>query len=204
MNHKVHHVVGLVAAEATLITFNQPAFSIVTVAGVFGGYVLSMAPDLDDSGSFMGRHQPFRMISLFLEKLPFIKHRGFTHSLLAVGLLYLLCSTIPIPEVLLWCFVTAYASHIVIDMLTPGGVEVLFPLKFRIALLPQFLAISSDEGSVGQKLFEVLFTIVFYFLSIHLIIEALHFTPWIGQWLNDAWQHYVVSRLPQEIIVWLN
>lgn len=66
-------------------------------------------------------------------------HRGFTHSLLAVfGLLTLFYLKVPeswiVPADAIQGMVLGYLSHILADMLTPAGVPLLWPCRWRFRL----------------------------------------------------------------------
>ncbi len=66
-------------------------------------------------------------------------HRGFTHSLLAVfGALTLFYLKVPdswiVPADALQGLVLGYPSHILADMLTPAGVPLLWPCRWRFRL----------------------------------------------------------------------
>jgi len=80
--------------------------------------VAALIPDLDHSGSFLGRFLPLR--------LP-LRHRGFTHSLAATLLLGLFA---PFPIVL------GYFLGWFLDMFTINGVQLFWPLPDRWAILP--------------------------------------------------------------------
>lgn len=203
MNGKTHHIVGLVLAESTLISLQQPALSLATCLGVMGGYFFAILPDIDDSDATISQHQPFRMASLILERLPFITHRGLTHSALVLGLLYFLfIHVLPIPAVVSWCMLIAYASHIVLDMFTAEGVELLYPFRLRVKFLPASFAVSSERSIVQWLLFGI-GNILFIFLTIHLVIEMIQFVPVVGDLLNKIWFNVVLSHLPDHYQVWL-
>ncbi len=70
---------------------------------------------------------------------PRFGHRGFTHSLLAVfALLATFYLKVPeswfIPADALQGMVLGYLSHILADMLTPAGVPLLWPCRWRFRL----------------------------------------------------------------------
>lgn len=96
----------------------------------------ALLPDLDHPDSRLGR--AFRVLSVPLSRL--FGHRGFTHSLLAAGLLeFGLRQGVPqLPGALREALLIGYLSHIAADMLTPAGVPLLWPLRprFRLPLLP--------------------------------------------------------------------
>nr|WED68702.1 metal-dependent hydrolase [Pectobacterium colocasium] len=66
-------------------------------------------------------------------------HRGFTHSLLAIaaGIFFIqtrLPPDWPIPTDAYHAMIVGYLSHILADMLTPSGVPLLWPCRWRFRL----------------------------------------------------------------------
>lgn len=112
-----------IAFSVTLFTGNP----VLVASAVLG----SLFPDIDTSTSIICTLLPFH--GWPLNK---IRHRGFTHSVIATGiialLLYLL---VPFKSVVIG-LVIGYFSHIVADMLTPSGVQLLWPKrkKYRLGL----------------------------------------------------------------------
>jgi membrane-bound metal-dependent hydrolase YbcI (DUF457 family) len=85
-------------------------------------------------------------------------HRGATHMLLITAALgvgaYFLGDAIGFPSLWLW-FSAGYLSHLVLDMLTPSGLELLWPLWRRnLRLLPRPLTITT--GTAGDVVARVL------------------------------------------------
>jgi inner membrane protein len=93
-------------------------------------------------------------------------HRGFTHSLLAVfALLTTFYLKVPdtwiIPADALQGMVLGYLSHILADMLTPAGVPLLWPCRWRFRLpilapqkgnqLERFCAWRCSHGQSGCR-----------------------------------------------------
>lgn len=94
-----------------------------------------LLPDIDHPQSLLG--QRLRWISLPISRI--FGHRGFTHSLLAIitGLSLLHwqpAARFWLPTDILQGMVLGYLSHIVADMLTPAGVPLLWPWRFRFRL----------------------------------------------------------------------
>ncbi|CCK11643.1 Membrane-bound metal-dependent hydrolase YdjM,induced during SOS response [Cronobacter sakazakii 680] len=94
-----------------------------------------LLPDIDHPKSFLG--QRLKWISKPVARM--FGHRGFTHSLLAVfGGLTLFLLKVPETWILPadackgWCL--AYLSHILADMITPAGVPLLWPCRWRFRL----------------------------------------------------------------------
>ncbi len=84
--------------------------------------VSAIIPDMDAVNSFTGRRLP--AIGRFLA------HRGIFHSLLLPIVAVTLISTLSVELGLV--FFLGYTSHLLLDSLTPSGVRLFYPLKFRI------------------------------------------------------------------------
>ena len=105
----------------------------------------ALMPDIDSKNSIIGKK--VRPLSNILA------HRGMTHSL--AGMLVF----VAILQVILYitgiktsvsAFMAGYASHLIADSITPKGVEVLYPLKFKIRG-------SVHTNSIAEK---IIFTIL--------------------------------------------
>ena len=98
----------------------------------------ALLPDLDHPQSLLGRQLPW--ISGPLSRL--FGHRGFTHSLLAVGLgiwgLAQFQVSGPLSGVMKDALIVGYLSHLLGDWLTPMGIPLLWPWRrrFRLPGLP--------------------------------------------------------------------
>lgn len=100
-----------------------------SLAAAMGG----LLPDLDHPKSALGRRLPFLSIPL----AALFGHRGFTHSLLAVGVVLALLVKLSLasPHLnsdLSWLIVPVsigYLSHLLGDSFTPSGVPLLYPKK---------------------------------------------------------------------------
>lgn len=94
-----------------------------------------LLPDIDHPKSVLG--QRLKWLSLPIARA--FGHRGFTHSLLAVAAgLWLFQINVPadwpIPADVLQGMTLGYLSHIAADMLTPAGVPLLWPCRWRFRL----------------------------------------------------------------------
>lgn len=94
-----------------------------------------LLPDIDHPKSLLG--QRLKWISKPVARI--FGHRGFTHSLLAIFaalalLQFKLPADTPIPADVLQGMVVGYLSHIAADMLTPAGVPLLWPCRWRFRL----------------------------------------------------------------------
>ena len=98
----------------------------------------ALLPDLDHPRSLLGRQLPW--ISGPLSRL--FGHRGFTHSLLAVGMAVWGLAQVEAPWLLSGAvkdaLIVGYLSHLLGDWLTPMGIPLLWPWRrrFRLPGLP--------------------------------------------------------------------
>ncbi|TCV99710.1 metal-dependent hydrolase [Biostraticola tofi] len=100
-----------------------------------GGLLTCLLPDIDHPKSFLG--QRLRWLSAPIARI--FGHRGFTHSLLAMmgGILLFTLQLTPAMIIPLDAFhgmIVGYLSHIIADMLTPAGVPLLWPCRWRFRL----------------------------------------------------------------------
>lgn len=122
------HKVGLTPALA-----DASLWHIVPMA-----LVSALLPDLDHPRSLLGRQLPW--ISGPLSRL--FGHRGFTHSLLAVGMGVWGLAQVEAPWLLSGAvkdaLIVGYLSHLLGDWLTPMGIPLLWPWRrrFRLPCLP--------------------------------------------------------------------
>ena len=113
------HLAGGLAVGA-IISTNPTA---IIVSGIS-----ALLPDIDKFNSKMGRAAPVLSIPISI----IFGHRGFLHSLLAAGLLYLITLKL-LPSYALYSLV-GYLSHLFLDCLTPSGLPLLWPIPFRFRI----------------------------------------------------------------------
>ena len=130
-----NHIVGGIALTgviASLLSINILGDKILIVITVIG----ALLPDIDHTKSLLGR--AFYPISYTLQRN--FGHRTVTHSILALvsmSLIVALIETVYFPAIPLQkVFTIAYASHLVLDMLTVQGVPLLYPFKRNPFVVP--------------------------------------------------------------------
>lgn len=99
---------------------------------IAGGLFTCLLPDIDHPKSLLGQ----RLTWLSSPISCLCGHRGFTHSLMAiiVGIFLfalLMPSQIDIPLDAFHSMIIGYLSHIAADILTPAGVPLLWPCRWR-------------------------------------------------------------------------
>ncbi|MFC3771361.1 metal-dependent hydrolase [Paenibacillus sp. GCM10012303] len=140
---KTHSAAGLVAAEIVLVYRDVPFLSWEAAGAVLLGCLAGTLADVDKQGSTMAKVL-FPLSALL--KLINVKHRTLTHSILCIAALSFVAA--PLPDLYYLVFLAAYASHPLIDLLNDNGVQLFWPIKGKIRLLPKWLAI--DTGSTGE------------------------------------------------------
>lgn len=160
MKYKTHVAGGLVAGVVALSLMEDN--SGVELAVMTGAVIGSLFPDIDHKGSYIGR----RMKATSHIASSLFGHRGITHSPIMMTfftLLLFLTSELFIASTLvdLWLlgFYMGILSHIFLDMLTKGGVPLLYPFsKKKIALTKM------KTGSIWETMvFVVLILTLGYF-----------------------------------------
>lgn len=129
----------LLFALSSIILAKKFAISVVLAQGdwwhiITGAMIICLLPDIDHPKSVLG--QLLFFVSIFISYV--FGHRGFTHSLLAVILLNILFTLfIPqdvIPLDVYHAMIIGYMSHIISDMITPFGVPLLWPCRWRFSI----------------------------------------------------------------------
>ncbi|MFQ7057709.1 MAG: metal-dependent hydrolase [Turicibacter sanguinis] len=123
----------------------------------------SLLPDIDMTGSQMGKLFPF--ISKFIAKN--FKHRTLTHSFLSIAFFFVLIACAPLLDVgnefyiIITCgLMLGHISHIVLDLFTHQGVCLFYPCKKKIKLA-NFKTGAKGERFISQML---LISMVLYVL----------------------------------------
>lgn len=140
-----------------------------------------LLPDIDHPKSFLG--QRLKWLSHPIARA--FGHRGFTHSLLAVaGGVALLQLKLPagwlIPADAFQGMVLGYLSHIVADMLTPAGVPLLWPCRWRFRLP----LLRSHKGNQLERA-----------LCLALVGYAIWFPPGMPPFGATGWTSQVVNSV---------
>ncbi len=135
------HMAAATAISLGIVTYKTQDFGLlqsgVLIASTIAG---SLLPDIDIKNSKVSHKHKF--LSFFIRL--FIEHRG-THSIIFMALLsiplFLMTMILPSelrPYGILFGFgiLLGYASHIILDMLTPKGSPVLNPVcKYSVSIL---------------------------------------------------------------------
>jgi inner membrane protein len=150
--YKTHVVFGILLLLLLNFVFDVRLNVILFILVIFG----TLLPDIDVSESIMGRK--IWPLSLFLE------HRGFFHSLFAVGgfafLFYifnLFVFNVNIIYSIVFC--VGYISHLFLDALTYKGIRPFYPIPFSIK---GFLSTNSFMEKILFVLFILLIPVIVF------------------------------------------
>lgn len=148
MKGETHITLGVATSVILLQRAGQLAPDVNAAIVVCLGAFAALLPDIDHDASMISRRVgllglPFRLLA----------HRGFTHSLAALALLYLALDALAVPELFRLAVLGGYASHMLADAITVQGIGLLWPLGWRVRLLPGPLAIST--GGVMEHIIAV-------------------------------------------------
>ena len=106
MNNSTHILGGLTVAVAMNAT--APETALIALG--------ALLPDIDHSSSTIGHNvKPIAWL---------LPHRGITHSLLFAAIAFVIHPSLAI----------GVASHILLDLLNPAGVELLWPFRKRLSI----------------------------------------------------------------------
>lgn len=132
-----------------------------TIIGVVSGIYVSQHMCLDTGSMIV-----FTLTTALASTLPDIDqkigltHRGLTHSLIPLAGLYMLYQGGFYP-LMIQAILLGYGLHLLADMLTIKGIQLLYPLPKRFRFLPKFLSIST--GTLSEYLFVAI--VLFYGVS---------------------------------------
>ncbi|REH74500.1 metal-dependent hydrolase [Staphylococcus felis] len=132
MTGKTHSAAGLLIGAVVARHFELNLIEAVTCIVISG--VASIFPDICHTQSKIGKH--FRILSLFIKHM--FGHRTLTHSLIFMGLIFFLLHMLQIPIYYMIGVICGMLSHVILDMLTPRGVKLFFPLPIRVRFPIQF------------------------------------------------------------------
>ncbi|SFL73929.1 metal-dependent hydrolase [Salibacterium qingdaonense] len=148
MNAGTHTIGALAAGTAVYwagsFSLAGPEAAVYTAAVLIGG----LLPDICQPFSWIGRRT--RPVSTMIQKL--FGHRSITHSILFMVFLYFCSGLIPYD----WGMAVQYGltigavSHLLLDMMTPQGIHLLYPVKQKISFpLTTKTGSKTGEGAVS-------------------------------------------------------
>ena len=157
MTGKTHSSAGLLIGSMVVTHFQLDVFESVTAIVIAG--LASIFPDICHTQSKIS--QRLKLISFVVKHL--FGHRTFTHSIVFMLICYYLLTLIQTPIYYMISIICGMLSHVILDMLTPRGVRLLFPLPVRVRLPIQFKTGGLMDLSLASA---------FSFLTIYILFEA--------------------------------
>lgn len=135
---------------------------------ICGSYIGSLLPDIDMKSSYISKK--CRLLYMLLGSK--FKHRGFTHSLMFLFIIWLGFEFINIfinPGIIISFLmagtVTGCMSHIILDLFTKEGVTLLYPIDRTISLC-KIKTNSKKEKNLSKAIEFVMFVALGYNLYI--------------------------------------
>lgn len=99
----------------------------------------ALVSDIDMKGSYISKRFPI-IYKVFGKRF---RHRGFTHSLIFVGIIAFIGDTIIVSSndnIVFTCIfsglLAGIISHICLDLITKEGVELFYPIEINFSILP--------------------------------------------------------------------
>ncbi len=131
-----------------------------------GGLIFgSLFPDIDKHNSYLS--QKLKPLSMITSKV--LKHREFTHSIVGTIILSLIMNIIlngfnltsEVINILFLSFTIGIISHILLDMLTPAGVVLFYPIyRKKVKLIS--LKTSNNKFGLMEAMIMILFGVLGY------------------------------------------
>lgn len=128
MTGKTHASCGILVGALAIEYYKTDLFTSVTI--VVLAVIASLLPDICQTQSKIGRK--IRIISFFIRLL--FGHRTFTHSILFIVIIGLGLYVIQTPQYYFVTIITGLISHVILDMLTPKGVKLFYPIPLTVKL----------------------------------------------------------------------
>lgn len=128
MTGKTHASCGVLVGALAIEYYKTDLFTSVTI--VVLAVIASLLPDICHTQSKIGRK--IRIISFFIRLL--FGHRTFTHSILFIVIIGLGLYVIQTPQYYFVTIITGLISHVILDMLTPKGVKLFYPIPLTVKL----------------------------------------------------------------------
>lgn len=128
MTGKTHASCGILVGALAIEYYKTDLFTSVTI--VVLAVIASLLPDICHTQSKIGRK--IRILSFFIRLL--FGHRTFTHSILFIVIIGLGLYVIQTPQYYFMTIITGLISHVILDMLTPKGVKLFYPIPLTVKL----------------------------------------------------------------------
>ena len=152
MTGKTHASCGILVGALAIEYYKTDLFTSVTI--VVLAVIASLLPDICHTQSKIGRK--IRILSFFIRLL--FGHRTFTHSILFIVIIGLGLYVIQTPQYYFMTIITGLISHVILDMLTPRGVKLFYPVPISV----KFPIVFKTGGMIDLSLASALSIGAFY------------------------------------------
>lgn len=122
-----------------LVDYNLSYRVILLFIYAYFTHLGALVSDIDMKGSYISKRFPI-IYKVFGKRF---RHRGFTHSLIFVGIIAFIGDTIIVSSndnIVFTCIfsglLAGIISHICLDLITKEGVELFYPLGINFSILP--------------------------------------------------------------------
>lgn len=144
------HVIGGVTLGLTVVHLTDLDPVVVLASSIVG----SLIPDICHSGSKIGKRMPIlsRIINFVFG------HRSFTHSIVFCFVIAFLADFLFSNTAIKTGLLSGIISHYILDMATKSGIQLFFPLNFKV----RFPLTTRTGSFVENIIFSILSLISFY------------------------------------------
>lgn len=167
MTGKTHAAFGILLGTAYTLNTSHDIGTSAVIIGTTG--VFSIFPDICHSGSKVGKE--FKLLSRLINF--FFGHRTITHSLLFMAVIAVVMTLLNIELTYIICALIGISSHIVLDMMTPRGVALFFPIDMKVTMPVTFKTGGVLDMSLATT-FSVLTAYLIYTEMFHRTLDWIH------------------------------
>lgn len=162
-----HMIGGAVVSAAYLAAANPDIKSTpLMLAAVGVGAIGGLIPDIDHPSSKIS--QTLRPVNALVSLM--FSHRGFFHTPILYLILWMLwLKFCPNPSYLIWgkILFLGIASHLILDLMNPGGIPVFFPFSSRRIHVTRIKTGGNGEKFVKSFMIVALWGFLFLLLLLH-------------------------------------
>lgn len=152
------YIVGLLLLpyiyNTFLVKYNLSYRIVLLFIYAYFAHFGSLFSDIDMRGSYISKRFPI-IYKIFGKRF---RHRGFTHSLIFVGLIAFIGDSVIVSSndnVVFTCIfsglIAGVVSHIFLDLITKEGVELFYPVGINFSILP-IKTSSRTERNISKAL----------------------------------------------------
>ncbi|MBA8762000.1 metal-dependent hydrolase [Staphylococcus coagulans] len=167
MTGKTHSAAGILVGAAVATHYQLDIFEMTT--SIVLSALASIFPDICHTKSKIGQKLP--LLSFIFKHL--FGHRTLTHSLVFVLSIYFVLHMIETPIYYMISIICGMLSHIILDMLTPRGVHLFFPIPIRVRFPIYFKTGGLMDLSLATTFSLVTIYVLFESSVKHLILNGL-------------------------------